>query len=91
MYIVSCIACDFYVVFTLLFLGIHPHCASNVRDDFMSTLEDLIQKPECVGMGEIGLDYNRNFSPKEKQKEVFEQQVSTFVGMLRVNNIVFKV
>ena len=77
MYIVSFIACDFYVAFSLLFLGIHPHCASNVRDDFMSTLEDLIQKPECVGMGEIGLDYNRNFSPKEKQKEVFEQQVST--------------
>ena len=46
-----------------------------MRDDSLSTIEDLLQKPECVGMGEIGLDYNRNFSPKDKQKEVFEKQV----------------
>ena len=55
--------------------GIHPHCAEQMRDDSLSTIEDLLQKPECVGMGEIGLDYNRNFSPKDKQKEVFEKQV----------------
>ena len=32
--------------------------------------------PECVAIGECGLDYNRDFSPVDIQKEVFEKQVS---------------
>ena len=31
--------------------------------------------PECVAIGECGLDYNRDFSPVDIQKEVFEKQV----------------
>lgn len=36
-----------------------------------------MQNPECVAVGECGLDYNRNFSDPEDQKDVFERHVNT--------------
>ena len=66
---------------TCLFAGIHPHIADSYEGEkSLKELEELVQKPECVGIGEIGLDYNRNFSAKNRQKELFEKQVS-------INNI----
>ncbi len=52
-------------------IGIHPHYASDNKD--LSSLEDLIDYAD--GIGEIGLDYYRNISSPEDQKEVFYNQL----------------
>ena len=56
-------------------LGIHPHNASQFKHEDMKFLEDNIKHKKCFGIGECGLDFNRNFSPKEKQIEVFKKQL----------------
>ncbi|XP_035663790.1 3'-5' ssDNA/RNA exonuclease TatD-like [Branchiostoma floridae] len=55
--------------------GIHPHDAKMWTDDSLQELEKLAASPECVAVGECGLDFNRNFSPQEQQKLVLERQV----------------
>ncbi len=55
--------------------GIHPHDAKSFDSNSLATLEELAKAPECVAIGECGLDFNRNFSPQETQLEVFEKQV----------------
>ena len=57
-------------------IGIHPHHVKDDWNDFtISVLEDLIKLPEVVAVGEVGLDFNRNFTPREQQKKAFEKQV----------------
>ena len=55
--------------------GVHPHDAKSWEEETMSTLREFALNPECVAIGECGLDFNRNFSPPETQLEVFEKQV----------------
>lgn len=64
-------------------VGIHPHF---VKDDWEETdnktleeLEELVKQPECVAVGECGLDFNRNYSPPDLQKSTFKQQVELAV------------
>lgn len=57
-------------------LGIHPHNAKQFVKSNIEFLEANILNPKCFGVGECGLDYNRMFSPKEKQLEVFELQIN---------------
>lgn len=40
-------------------------------------MRELLSSPQCVAVGECGLDYNRNFSPQDVQRDVFEKQVRT--------------
>jgi TatD DNase family protein len=54
-------------------LGIHPHDAKEMSDEIMAGIEDMLKEEKVVAIGEIGLDYHYNFSPKEKQKEVFRE------------------
>jgi TatD DNase family protein len=56
--------------------GIHPHDAKSWEEGYYEELRDIAQSTECVAIGECGLDYNRNFSTVEEQREVFEKQVS---------------
>ena len=51
--------------------GIHPHHAKDVNGDTYTVLKDLHAKDEVVAVGECGLDYFRNFSPKSAQEKVF--------------------
>lgn len=61
-------------------VGIHPHDASNWRDDTYSKFKKLIMThPRAVAVGECGLDYNRMFSPKEVQQKVFEEHLKLAV------------
>ena len=53
----------------------------------LKELEELLQKPECVGVGEVGLDYNRNFSAKDRQKELFEKQVGRAPARLDISSV----
>lgn len=56
-------------------VGIHPHNARAMRADVLSSLRELAQDSKVVAIGEIGLDYYRNLSPRTQQKEAFEQQI----------------
>ena len=56
-------------------LGIHPHDAKHATGDSWTTLEKLVLNNKVVAIGECGLDYNRMFSSKEKQMEVFIAQI----------------
>lgn len=55
--------------------GIHPHEAEEAPDDFVEQLRSLSAHKKCVAIGEIGLDYHYDFSPRDKQREVFEKQL----------------
>lgn len=67
--------CNFYYVCNLIRLGIHPHDAKSYSDESWEDLKSVAANPECVAVGECGLDYNRNFSEPEEQRIVFRKQV----------------
>ncbi len=54
--------------------GVHAHEASNAEEDYLSALASLVENPRVRAVGEIGLDYHYDFSPREVQKKIFEQQ-----------------
>lgn len=56
-------------------VGIHPHDASIYNDEVEERLEELLSNDKVVGLGEIGLDYHYDNSPREKQREVFIRQL----------------
>ena len=51
--------------------GIHPHDAEGVSASDRATIEDLCRRPECVAVGETGLDYFKEYSPRADQLENF--------------------
>jgi TatD DNase family protein len=55
--------------------GVHSHHASDYTDESDALIRSLIQKDVVVAVGECGLDYFRNFSPREAQLEAFERQL----------------
>lgn len=55
--------------------GVHPHNAGSVDEQWLQRLTQLITQHKVVAVGECGLDFNRDFSPRQKQVEVFEQQL----------------
>lgn len=55
--------------------GVHPHEAEGCRQGYLPVLKKLCSEEKCVAVGEIGLDYHYDFSPREIQKQVFEQQL----------------
>jgi TatD DNase family protein len=55
--------------------GVHPHRASNFDDDTERLLRELSQQPGVVAVGETGLDYFRDFSPRDVQRDVFQKQL----------------
>ena len=54
-------------------LGVHPHDAAQMTPEGLQELEALAQVEKVVAIGEIGLDYYRNLSPKEIQQETFRK------------------
>ncbi len=56
-------------------VGVHPHEAGKVEPGFVGELEELSQDAQVVGIGEIGLDYYRDRSPRGAQRQVFNQQL----------------
>ncbi|HTB11955.1 MAG TPA: TatD family hydrolase [Bryobacteraceae bacterium] len=54
-------------------VGVHPHDASKHFDE--AHLRDLTQHPKVIAIGEIGLDYHYDFSPREVQHAVFIRQM----------------
>ncbi|NIA13492.1 MAG: YchF/TatD family DNA exonuclease [Nitrospiraceae bacterium] len=56
-------------------VGVHPHHAAHVTDETIETLATLAQRPDVVAVGEIGLDYHYDFSPRPDQRAAFERQL----------------
>jgi TatD DNase family protein len=56
-------------------VGIHPHDAAKAGSDDFKHLSRLLAHPKVLAMGEIGLDYHYDFSPREVQKSAFIQQM----------------
>lgn len=57
-------------------VGIHPHDASSADEAAMEELRRLAGHPKVVAIGETGLDFYRNLSPREKQFEAFEAHLA---------------
>ncbi|MCR1899522.1 TatD family hydrolase [Irregularibacter muris] len=56
-------------------VGVHPHDAKTVEEDSYKQLEELARHPKVKAIGEIGLDYYYDNSPREVQKQVFQRQI----------------
>ncbi|MGZ3455935.1 MAG: TatD family hydrolase [Polyangiales bacterium] len=55
--------------------GVHPHDASRFGRDAELAIRELLREPEVVAVGECGLDYDRDFSPRDAQRRAFEAQL----------------
>ena len=56
-------------------VGWHPVDAVDMTDEDLAWIEELASHPKVVALGEMGLDYYWDKSPKEIQKEVFRKQI----------------
>ena len=61
--------------------GVHPHHATEYTDECDAQMRALLGAPEVVAVGECGLDYNRDFSPRPAQRKAFERQLQTAVDI----------
>ncbi|WP_108672141.1 TatD family hydrolase [Peribacillus acanthi] len=57
-------------------IGWHPVDAIDMKDEDLEWIEDLASHPKVVALGEMGLDYYWDKSPKDIQKEVFRKQIA---------------
>ena len=56
-------------------IGIHPHDVINAKDNDIEKLIEMSKNKKVVAIGEIGLDYYYDFSPRDIQKVWFEKQI----------------
>lgn len=61
--------------------GIHPHEASKRVEDDLNSIKTLLSEPKVVALGEIGLDFYYDFSPREVQAELLHRQLDLAVEM----------
>ncbi|RXE59303.1 TatD family hydrolase [Acetivibrio mesophilus] len=57
-------------------VGVHPHAVSEMNDNDIATLANFTMEDKIVAIGEIGLDYYYDYSPREQQKLWFAKQIS---------------
>jgi TatD DNase family protein len=56
-------------------IGVHPHEAKSMESQTINELAELTSNPKVKAIGEIGLDYHYDFSPRDVQKQRFMQQI----------------
>jgi TatD DNase family protein len=56
-------------------LGIHPHEAGAASDDDLAELRELLGHPKAVAVGETGLDWFRDYAPRDDQRRLFAAQL----------------
>ena len=56
-------------------VGVHPNDVGDMTDADLAQIEEWTKHPRVVAIGEIGLDYHYDFSPREIQKDIFEKQL----------------
>jgi len=59
--------------------GVHPHHASDYTEECDAELRELHAAPEIIAVGECGLDYFRDLSPRHMQRRAFERQLQIAV------------
>ncbi|NLI53357.1 MAG: TatD family hydrolase [Clostridiales bacterium] len=59
--------------------GIHPHSANSADKANLLRVERALEQKKIVAVGEIGLDYHYDFSPRERQREAFAEQLDLAV------------
>ena len=57
-------------------VGFHPHNAKDFKIEILKDMSIYLDDPKAICLGEMGLDFNRNFSSKEEQILCFESQLS---------------
>jgi TatD DNase family protein len=57
-------------------VGVHPHDAAKATPDDLARLGDLLAHPKVIAVGEIGLDYHYDFSPRGTQQSIFIEQMA---------------
>jgi TatD DNase family protein len=57
-------------------VGVHPHDAKTMDDRTIAELEKLLSHKKAVAVGEIGLDYHYDYSPRDVQKTRFREQLA---------------
>ena len=62
-------------------MGIHPHDAAKATEDDFGALEELCRRPEIVAVGETGLDYYYDHSPRDLQIAAFRRQCALAVAL----------
>ena len=62
-------------------VGVHPHDASTLDDAVLAELKQLASHDKVVAIGEIGLDYYRDLSPRQVQKKAFHRQMELAVTL----------
>ena len=55
--------------------GVHPHLAKNWNEHTQEQLYEISTHEKVVAIGEAGLDYNRNYSPPDQQRDAYEKQL----------------
>jgi TatD DNase family protein len=59
----------------LAILGIHPHEAGTATGDDLAALRELLAHPKAVAVGETGLDWYRDYAPRDEQRRLFAAQL----------------
>lgn len=56
-------------------VGVHPHEVGKLHEEDINTLKELLKHPKVVAIGEIGLDYYYDLSPRDDQRYWFRRQL----------------
>jgi len=62
-------------------VGVHPHDSKTLTPDFLAEMETMAANSKVVGIGEIGLDYYRDLSPRDIQRKAFIRQLDLAVKL----------
>ena len=62
-------------------VGVHPHEAKDAKENYLSQLKEMLFLPKVVALGEIGLDYFYDFSPRDVQKKVMDEQIDLAIQL----------
>ena len=61
--------------------GVHPHEAAAAPEDYLDQVERMLADEKTVALGEIGLDYYYDFSPRDVQKRVMDAQIDMAIDL----------
>jgi TatD DNase family protein len=61
-------------------IGVHPHNAADYSEALEERIKGYLAHPKVVGYGEIGLDFYRDYAPRDTQVEVFKKQIELARG-----------
>ena len=61
--------------------GVHPHEAKDAPADYLEQLKGMLQEKKAVALGEIGLDYYYDLSPRDVQKKVMAEQMALAIEL----------